>query len=36
MKPLKNEVSMKDDDEVVFEKGNEFRYLGAILSVEND
>lgn len=36
MKPLNNEDSMENDDEVVLEKVNEFRCLGTILSVGND
>lgn len=36
-KLLENEENTDEDDEgVVFEKFNEFQYLGAVLSVEND
>jgi len=36
MKLLKIEESMDDDEDVVFEKVNEFQYLGGMLCVKND
>lgn len=39
MKLLENEDSTDDDyddEDIVFEKVNEFQYLGAMLSVKND
>lgn len=36
MKLLENEKNMDDDEDVVFERVNEFQYQGTTLSVKND